>query len=120
MLKALIVDDEELACKGLKMRLDEIEQVEVAGICHNGKEALAAIVEHEPDLVILDIPLPGLDGLEICRRVRAEGNAVPILMLTAKTSELDRVLGLEVGADDYVLKPFSVMELFTASGSAPK
>ena len=60
---------------------------------------------------MLDIRLPGLDGLEICRRLRSKSNSVPILLLTAKTSELDRVLGLEVGADDYVTKPFSVMEV---------
>jgi DNA-binding response OmpR family regulator len=63
------------------------------------------------DLIILDLMLPGMDGLEICRRLRSKANYTPILMLTSKSSELDRVLGLEMGADDYLTKPFSVMEL---------
>jgi DNA-binding response OmpR family regulator len=63
------------------------------------------------DLVILDLMLPGMDGLEICRRLRARSNYVPILMLTAKSTELDRVVGLEIGADDYLTKPFSIREL---------
>lgn len=63
------------------------------------------------DLVILDLMLPGIDGLEICRRIRSRSTYTPILMLTAKSTELDRVLGLEMGADDYLTKPFSVMEL---------
>ncbi len=63
------------------------------------------------DLIILDLRLPGIDGLEICRRIRQNSSTVPILMLTSKSSELDRVVGLEIGADDYVTKPFSVLEL---------
>lgn len=63
------------------------------------------------DLIILDIMLPGLDGLEVCRRLRGASNHTPVLMLTARTTELDRVLGLELGADDYLTKPFSIMEL---------
>jgi DNA-binding response OmpR family regulator len=63
------------------------------------------------DLVVLDLMLPGTDGLEICRRLRAQSNYVPILMLTAKSTELDRVVGLEIGADDYLTKPFSIREL---------
>ena len=63
------------------------------------------------DLIILDLMLPGMDGIEICRRLRGEGAYTPILMLTAKSSELDRVLGLEIGADDYLTKPFSIREL---------
>jgi DNA-binding response OmpR family regulator len=67
---------------------------------------------HNPyDLIVLDLMLPGMDGLELCRRLRTKPNYTPILMLTAKTSELDRVLGLEVGADDYLTKPFSILEL---------
>ena len=65
----------------------------------------------EIDLIILDIMLPGLDGLEICRRLRSKSSFVPILMLTSKSSEMDRVIGLELGADDYVTKPFSIIEL---------
>jgi DNA-binding response OmpR family regulator len=71
-----------------------------------------AIAESEPfDLVVLDLLLPGVDGLEICRRLRGQNRYVPILMLTSKSSELDRVLGLELGADDYLTKPFSIREL---------
>lgn len=69
-------------------------------------------LEHETfDLVILDLMLPGMDGLEICRRIRNQNNYTPVLMLTSKSSEIDRVLGLEIGADDYVTKPFSVREV---------
>lgn len=77
----------------------------------NGQSGLALALGQAFDLVILDIMLPGVDGLEICRRLRAEKPGLPILMLTARTTELDRVLGLEMGADDYLTKPFSVREL---------
>jgi DNA-binding response OmpR family regulator len=78
---------------------------------HDGISALRQFSAQRYDLVVLDIMLPGIDGLEVCRRLRAEGPYVPILMLTAKSAELDRVLGLEIGADDYVTKPFSLNEL---------
>ncbi len=77
----------------------------------DGRSALQRLQAEPFDLVILDLMLPGMDGLELCRRLRAQPNYLPILMLTAKSSELDRVLGLEVGADDYVTKPFSIREL---------
>jgi DNA-binding response OmpR family regulator len=77
----------------------------------DGRSALQRLQAEPIDLVILDLMLPGMDGLELCRRLRAQPNYLPILMLTAKSSELDRVLGLEVGADDYVTKPFSIREL---------
>lgn len=77
----------------------------------NGIEGLRMAEGGHYDLLILDLMLPGLEGTEICRRLRAQNNYVPILMLTSKSSELDRVLGLEVGADDYLTKPFSVREL---------
>lgn len=77
----------------------------------DGLQALARLEQEPFDLVILDLMLPGMDGLELCRRLRARPDYLPILMLTAKTTELDRVLGLEVGADDYVTKPFSIREL---------
>ena len=77
----------------------------------NGADALAAVRAGAPDLVILDLMLPGMDGLEVCRRLRADAAALPIIMLTAKADEVDRVVGLEVGADDYVVKPFSPKEL---------
>lgn len=79
--------------------------------CPDGHQALRRVLAESFDLIILDLMLPGLDGLELCRRLRARPGYVPILMLTAKSTELDRVLGLEVGADDYLTKPFSIREL---------
>ncbi|CAD5371821.1 Alkaline phosphatase synthesis transcriptional regulatory protein SphR [Rubrivivax sp. A210] len=77
----------------------------------DGRAALASQAERASDLLILDLMMPGLDGLEVCKALRAQGRATPILMLTAKSTELDRVLGLELGADDYLTKPFSMAEL---------
>jgi DNA-binding response OmpR family regulator len=77
----------------------------------DGTSGAAAASDQDVDLVVLDLMLPGVDGLEICRRLRAERRYTPILMLTARSTELDRVLGLEMGADDYLTKPFSVLEL---------
>jgi DNA-binding response OmpR family regulator len=77
----------------------------------DGRAALASQSDHSSDLLILDLMMPGLDGLEVCKALRAKGRAMPILMLTAKSTELDRVLGLELGADDYLTKPFSMAEL---------
>lgn len=80
-------------------------------LCHDGKMGLALASAETWDLIVLDLRLPGMEGLEVCRHLRASENYVPILMLTSKSSELDHVLGLEMGADDYVTKPFSIMEL---------
>ena len=77
----------------------------------DGRAALDSQRERTSDLLILDLMMPGLDGLEVCKALRAKGRAMPILMLTAKSTELDRVLGLELGADDYLTKPFSMAEL---------
>ena len=77
----------------------------------DGVAALAAQLEAPRDLLVLDLMMPGMDGLEVCKALRAKGSATPILMLTAKSTELDRVLGLELGADDYLTKPFSMAEL---------
>ncbi|HEX6017381.1 MAG TPA: response regulator transcription factor [Burkholderiaceae bacterium] len=77
----------------------------------DGRAALDSQAERGSDLLILDLMMPGLDGLEVCKALRARGRATPILMLTAKSTELDRVLGLELGADDYLTKPFSMAEL---------
>ena len=77
----------------------------------DGRAALDSQSERAADLLILDLMMPGLDGLEVCKALRAKGTATPILMLTAKSTELDRVLGLELGADDYLTKPFSLAEL---------
>ena len=77
----------------------------------NGTAALQAIRSHRPVAVVLDIGLPGIDGIEVCRRLRAAGDGTPVLFVTARDDEIDRVLGLELGADDYVTKPFSPREL---------
>jgi DNA-binding response OmpR family regulator len=83
---------------------------EVAAVA-DGTAALASQADRSSDLLVLDLMMPGLDGLEVCKALRARGHAMPILMLTAKSTELDRVLGLELGADDYLTKPFSLAEL---------
>ena len=105
----LIIEDNP----GIQMSLmDELEsegyRVYTAG---DGNDGLKQIKEKDPDLIILDIMLPGLDGYEVCKKIRSEGNTTPVIMLTVKNTEIDKVLGLELGADDYVTKPFSVREL---------
>jgi two-component system alkaline phosphatase synthesis response regulator PhoP len=87
---------------------DEGYKVYVTG---NGIDGLKLVRNHNPDLIILDIMLPGLDGFEVCKKLRMEGNTTPVIILTVKDKEIDKVLGLEFGADDYVTKPFSVREL---------
>lgn len=105
----LIVEDNADIARLLQVHLKELDcATQVAG---SGDQALALAARQRFDLVVLDLMLPGLDGLEVCRRLRARPGYVPILMLTAKSSELDRVLGLELGADDYLTKPFSLPEL---------
>ncbi len=105
----LVVEDEQDIADLLMLHL--ADQNLDATWCRDGVQALQLLRSRTWDLVLLDLRLPGLDGLEITRRLRAQGSRVPILMLTAKTTELDRVLGLELGADDYVSKPFSVVEV---------
>jgi len=84
----------------------------------NGEEALACFQEEAPDLAILDIMMPRLSGYDVCRAIRKEDAAMPILMLSAKSEEIDKVLGLELGADDYMTKPFGVRELLARVGAA--
>ncbi|MGD2123775.1 MAG: response regulator transcription factor, partial [Gemmatimonadota bacterium] len=105
----LVVEDEDSILMALEDDLS-LEGYSVTGE-RDGTRALERAREGDFDLIILDLMLPGLDGLEICRRLRAEKNQTPILMLTAKSQEVDKVLGLELGADDYVTKPFSPREL---------
>lgn len=107
--RILIVEDDAPLRALLQERL-AAEGYTVEAVA-TGEEALQALETQSPDLVILDLMLPGMDGLEVCRRLRARHPAVYVLMLTARSSELDRVVGLEVGADDYVTKPFSLNEL---------
>jgi DNA-binding response OmpR family regulator len=103
----LLVDDEESVQKLLAFPLER-EGFRVVQ-ARDGEEALERFDENDVDLVVLDIMLPKLDGLEVCRRLRAR-SAVPIIMLTARDDELDKVVGLELGADDYITKPFSIGE----------
>src|SRR6185436_11518459 len=107
--KVLVIEDELDIAKLVQLHLQDLP-CEVS-LAFDGIVGLAEAEAKPYDLVILDIKLPGIDGLEVCRRLRARGRYTPILMLTSKSSELDRVLGLEMGADDYLTKPFSVMEL---------
>ncbi|MBT3258333.1 MAG: response regulator transcription factor [Deltaproteobacteria bacterium] len=107
--KILIIEDNEDLARLLELHLRDLSH-EVT-LSFEGTAGLATAESGDYDLIILDLMLPGLDGLEICRRLRNRSVYTPILMLTSKSSELDRVLGLEMGADDYVVKPFSVREL---------
>ncbi len=105
----LIVEDQQDLAELVQLHLKDLNcQVTLAP---DGIAGMAEADARDYDLVILDLMLPGMDGLEICRRLRARPRYVPVLMLTAKSTELDRVLGLELGADDYLTKPFSVLEL---------
>jgi DNA-binding response OmpR family regulator len=107
--KVLIVEDDPHILLGLEEVLKS-EDFEVT-VCQRGDQALAAVAKQEPGLIILDVMLPGLSGYDICKQLRANRVAVPILMLTAKGQEIDKVIGLELGADDYVTKPFGLREL---------
>jgi two-component system alkaline phosphatase synthesis response regulator PhoP len=109
MATILIVEDEPDMATGLRDNL-EFEGYEVR-IARDGEEALASAAEWAPDLILLDLMLPRRNGLDVCRELRHRGMRVPIIMLTARGQETDKVVGLEIGADDYVTKPFSVREL---------
>lgn len=109
MRKVLVVEDDEDIANLIKLQLAELScEVKLAS---DGNTGLAEAQSKRYDLLILDLMLPGMGGLEICQRVRGQDRYTPVLMLTSKSSELDRVLGLEMGADDYLTKPFSVLEL---------
>ena len=109
-MKILVVDDERAVRESLRRALElEGYEIELAG---DGSEALYRLESNEePDAVILDVLMPGVDGLEVCRRLRGSGSRLPVLMLTARTEVEDRVAGLDAGADDYVTKPFALEEL---------
>ena len=107
--KILLVDDEEMIVESIEYALLQ-EGYEVVR-ASNGQEALQQVQLTKPNLIVLDLMLPQLSGLEVCRLLRREHNDVPVIMLTAKGEEIDRVIGLEVGADDYLVKPFSLREL---------
>ncbi|MCA2211514.1 response regulator transcription factor [Jidongwangia harbinensis] len=125
--RVLVVDDDPTVSDVVRRYLEqEGYRVELVG---DGLAALASVAADTPDLVVLDLMMPGIDGLEVCRRLRRQLPQLPVVMLTALGDEADRVVGLEVGADDYVTKPFSPRELVlrirsvlrrsTASGAVP-
>src|SRR5262245_50684844 len=105
----LVIEDQQDIARLIRLHLQDL-QCNVT-LRHDGESGLAEAGSKPYDLIILDLMLPGLDGLEICRRLRARTVYTPIMMVTAKATEFDRVLGLELGADDYLTKPFSVLEL---------
>lgn len=104
-----VVDDEASIIDFVRIYLER-EGYQVRGF-KDGMNAFNAIMENQPDLVVMDVMLPGMDGFEVCRRVREADKQVPIVMLTAKDEEIDKILGLELGADDYLTKPFNPREL---------
>jgi two-component system response regulator VicR len=106
--KILIVDDEPLIVKGLRFSLEQDGYMIDAA--YDGEEALAKVKEGEFDLILLDVMLPKMDGMQVCQQIREFSN-VPIIMLTAKGDDMDKILGLEYGADDYMTKPFNVLEV---------
>jgi DNA-binding response OmpR family regulator len=107
--KILIVEDEPNMSRGLKDNL-EFEGYEV-DLADNGATGLAMILANPYALIVMDVMMPEMSGLDVCKKVRDAGIAVPIIMLTAKSEEIDKILGLELGADDYITKPFSLREL---------
>jgi len=109
MKKILVVEDDLAILRGLKDNL-EFESYEVLS-AEDGERGYAVLKEKKPDLVILDLMIPKMSGTELCRKARREGIMTPVLMLTARGEEKDRVAGLDQGADDYVTKPFSIPEL---------
>ena len=109
MRKILVVEDNRDIAELVALHLRDLDaEVDLA---YDGATGLDLALDNDYDLVVLDLMLPQMDGLEFCRRLRGQDAYVPVLMLTAKSSEIDRVLGLEIGADDYLTKPFSIREL---------
>ena len=108
-MKILVVEDDPHISLGLEEILKS-EGYDLA-VCNRGDKAIEAVARHKPNLIVLDVMLPGLSGYDVCKQLRAKKVAIPILMLTAKGQEMDKVIGLDTGADDYVTKPFGVREL---------
>ena len=108
MARVLVVDDEKLIVKGIRFSLEQdVMEVDCA---YDGNEAIEKAKEREYDVVLLDVMLPGHDGFEVCQAIR-EFSEMPIIMLTAKGGDMDKILGLEYGADDYITKPFNILEV---------
>ena len=108
-MQVLVVDDEPAVRDSLERAL-RLEGYEIV-VAADGAQALATLAQDNTDAVVLDVMMPGVDGLEVCRRMRSAGNRTPVLMLTARDAISDRVAGLDAGADDYVVKPFALDEL---------
>ncbi len=106
--RVLVVDDEKLIVKGIRFSLEQ-DGMEV-DCAYDGEEALECVKKSQYDLILLDVMLPKLTGLEVCQHIREFSN-VPIIMLTAKSEDMDKILGLEYGADDYITKPFNILEV---------
>ena len=106
--KILVVDDEKLIVKAIKFSLEQ-DGMEI-DVAYDGEEALNLIRKNDYDLAVLDVMLPKMDGLQVCREVR-EFSQMPIIMVTAKGEDMDKIMGLEYGADDYMTKPFNILEL---------
>ena len=108
-MRILVVDDEPAVRSSLERAL-RVDGYQVA-LARDGREGLSALRREEPDAVVLDLLMPEIDGLDVCRSLRAEGRRTPVLMLTARDAIADRVAGLDAGADDYMVKPFALEEL---------
>lgn len=109
MKKILIIEDDPDIVDLLEIHLKEISSSLIKA--YDGADGLAKAISESPDLILLDISLPKMDGLEVCQKIRQLNMTMPVIMLTARTEEIDRVLGLEIGANDYITKPFSIREL---------
>ncbi|MFH1934525.1 MAG: response regulator transcription factor [Pseudomonadota bacterium] len=109
MKNILIIEDEEDMIRGLKLNLENAGYSVLSAA--TGEAGVELAFKHKPDLVLLDIMLPGKDGLEVCKELRLSNLMMPVIMLTARGTEMDKVLGLEFGADDYIVKPFGLQEL---------
>ena len=107
--KILIVEDEQSIQKLLEFTLEQANYETV--LADDGEEAIEKVLDEQPDLIILDLMLPKIDGIEVCRMLRKQDIETPIIMLTAKGEEMDKIIGLEMGADDYMTKPFSPREV---------
>ncbi|MCP5063282.1 MAG: response regulator transcription factor [Ignavibacteriae bacterium] len=109
MKKILVVEDEQAMRNGLRDNL-EVEGYAVEE-AEDGTKGLEKITNNKYDLILMDVMMPGISGFDVCKNIRASGNLTPIILLTAKGEEIDKILGLELGADDYITKPFSLREL---------
>ena len=107
-MKILVVDDEALLVKGIRFNLQNEGYEVITG--SNGLEAIKQVKEQQPDLVVLDVMMPEMDGLTACSKIREFSN-IPIIMLTAKTDDMDKLIGFDHGVDDYLTKPFNILEL---------